>query len=251
MKKNDNRKLVGKQYKSFQIKEYVFDKDSRTISGYAAIFGNVDKVCDMLIKGCFSKSISERGPQSNANDKILLLWMHKMDEPVGRLTLLREDDRGLYFEAVIDEIELGDRALIQLESGTLNQFSIGYEYVWNRCEWQEIGGQQVFVVNEVVLYEVSIVSIGCNGLTEYIGLKSAEQMADAFLQLQKQITKELKDLSINKRSAIQGLLSKTWALASIGSADSRKNKPDNPLDGKPAAEIEGLFKGLKYNSNKI
>lgn len=79
MSKN-NKKTIGKQYKSFEIKEYTFDKESRTISGYAAIFGNVDKVWDMLIKGCFAKSIRERGPLSNANDKIILLWMHNMAE---------------------------------------------------------------------------------------------------------------------------------------------------------------------------
>ena len=72
----------------------------------------------------------KEGPQSQANDKIILLWMHDMSEPLGFITELKEDDRGLYFEARIDEIELGDRAIKQLESGTLNQFSIGYEYVW-------------------------------------------------------------------------------------------------------------------------
>ena len=82
-----------------------------------------------MIKGCFSKSIQERGIESSANDKIIFLWMHKMDEPIGKITKLVEDDKGLYFEAEIDKIQLGDRAINQLESGTLNQFSIGYSYV--------------------------------------------------------------------------------------------------------------------------
>ena len=121
---NKYKGRMGMQHKVFSInsKEAQYDSESRTISGYAAVFGNRDKVGDVLLKGCFSKSIQERGPQSSANDKILLLWMHDMSEPIGAITELREDEKGLYFEARVDEIDIGDRAIKQLESGTLNQF---------------------------------------------------------------------------------------------------------------------------------
>ena len=104
------------QYKtlSFDTKDVAVNSESRRISGYAAIFGNKDKAGDILIKGCFSKSIQERGPQSNANDKIVHLWMHNMNEPVGKIVTLIEDDKGLYFEADIDKIDLGDREITQL-----------------------------------------------------------------------------------------------------------------------------------------
>lgn len=247
---NKIKKPIGKQYKAFDVKDYTFDKESRTISGYAAIFGNVDKASDMLVKGCFAKSIRERGPQSNANDKIIMLWMHDMSEPIGKITKLEEHDRGLYFETKIDAIELGDRTLIQLESGTLNQFSIGYEYVWQKCEWQTIGDKDVFIVNEVILYEISVVSIGCNGETEYTGLKSAEQIDTAYEELQELITTELKDLPINKRSAIQSLLSKTWALASLKPVEDQKGQIKSPLNGKQAAKTEDLFAGVKFNNKQ-
>ena len=193
----DKQKSIGKQYKSFNIKAENLDLVSRKISGYAAIFNNVDKAKDMLIRGCFAKSINDRGPESQANDKIILLWMHEMDEPIGRITKLVEDERGLYFEAVIDEIPLGDRAIKQLESGTLNQFSFGYNYVWENCEWDN--ERDCFIVKEVVLYEISVVSIGCNGLTEYTGLKS-EDIKPAMESLQKEIDSSLAGLNIKKKS---------------------------------------------------
>ena len=34
--------------------------------------------------------------------------------------------------------------------------------------------KQALIVREVKLYEISVVSIGCNGETEYLGLKSIE-----------------------------------------------------------------------------
>lgn len=81
--KNKYKGRIGKQTKSFsfETKDLSIDSGSRKISGYAAIFGNIDKSGDMLIKGCFSKSIQDRGPESAANDKIIFLWMHDMSEP--------------------------------------------------------------------------------------------------------------------------------------------------------------------------
>ena len=101
---------IGKQFKSFDVKELSFNGESRTISGYAAVFNNRDKAGDILLKGCFAKSIQDRGPESQANDKIIMLWQHDQHEPIGRISVLKEDDRGLYFEAVIDDVERGNQA---------------------------------------------------------------------------------------------------------------------------------------------
>ena len=161
---------LGKQVKSFDVKELSFNGESRTISGYAAIFNNKDKAGDILMKGCFAKSIQDRGPESQANDKIIMLWQHDMHEPIGRISVLQEDEKGLYFEAIIDDVERGNQAIKQLESGTLNQFSFGYTYVWEKCEYDN--EREALIVKEVVLYEISVVSIGCNGETEYLGLKA-------------------------------------------------------------------------------
>ena len=213
---------MGLRHKEFAVKEYTYDGDSRTISGYAAIFGNIDKVRDKLVKGCFANSILERGPQSGANDKILLLWQHDMSEPLGRITTLREDDKGLYFEAVIDEIEQGDRALKQLESGTLNQFSIGYNYVWEKCDWDD--EEACLVVKEVKLYEISVVSIGCNGETEYLGLKSPEDMEQAYAELEREIAAFSSRWGVQKQQKLQNIIAKAVSLAAHG-AESKTHVP--------------------------
>lgn len=223
METSKYKNRLGKQYKSlaFYAKEIQYDSGSRTISGYAAVFNNIDKSGDMLLKGCFSKSIQERGPGSSANDKIIFLWMHDMHEPIGRITLLQEDEKGLYFEAYIDDVERGNQALKQLESGTLNQFSIGYSYVWEKCEYDR--ERDCLVVKEVILYEISVVSIGCNGETEYLGLISAEEYESA-----------LKGLPIRKREEIQMLVRKAMSLA-------RYKLADKPLDEEGADEKIKLF----------
>lgn len=217
---------LGKQFKTIEVKDMTWDGPSRKISGYGAIFGNVDKVGDMLLKGCFAKSIAERGPQSQANDKIIFLWQHDMKEPIGRITELKEDDRGLYFEAEIDDVERGNQALKQLESGTLNQFSIGYNYVWEKCEWDH--EHDILVVKEVILYEISVVSIGCNGETEYLGLKSAEDTQNAYEALNQELEGVCKGMNVRQREAVQNVIRKAMSLAAIKPAEEK------PLEQKQA-----------------
>ena len=230
---------MGMRHKPIFTKEYTYDGDSRTISGYAAVFGNIDKAREKLIKGCFANSILERGPQSNANDKILLLWQHDMSEPIGRITKLQEDEKGLYFEAEIDEIELGDRALKQLESGTLNQFSIGYSYVWERCDWDE--EQNCYVVKEVKLYEISVVSIGCNGETEYLGLKSVEDTDAAYEELNREIAAFSSRWSAQKQQKLQNIIAKAVSLAERG-AESKAHVP--PTGGEAGSGGQESHKSL-------
>lgn len=244
-KANRYKGRLGMQYKTFSInsKDVNYDSESRTISGYAAVFGNKDKAGDILIKGCFSKSIQDRGPESSANDKIIVLWMHDMNEPIGRLTVLYEDDKGLYFEAPIDDVPRGNQAIKQLESGTLNQFSIGYQYVWENCEYD--AEKDAFMVKEVKLYEISVVSIGCNGETEYLGLKSIEDAEKAYEELNAEISEVCSGMSAPKQQKIQRIISKVISLSSF----KPENRKESSLEGQKADmhgnKVKSMFKNLK------
>ena len=244
-KANKYKGRLGMQYKTFSInsKDVNYDSESRTISGYAAVFGNKDKAGDILIKGCFSKSIQDRGPESAANDKIIVLWMHDMNEPIGRRTVLDDDDKGLYFEAPIDDVPRGNQAIKQLESGTLNQFSIGYQYVWENCEYD--AEKDAFMVKEVKLHEISVVSIGCNGETEYLGLKSIEDAEKAYEELNAEISEVCSGMSAPKQQKIQRIISKVISLSSF----KPENRKESSLEGQKADmhgnKVKSMFKNLK------
>ena len=244
-KANKYKGRLGMQYKTFSInsKDVNYDGESRTISGYASVFGNKDKAGDILIKGCFSKSIQDRGPESAANDKIIMLWMHDMEEPIGRFTVLNEDDKGLYFEAVIDDVPRGNQTIKQLESGTLNQFSIGYQYVYEKCMYD--AEKDAYIVKEVYLYEISVVSIGCNGETEYLGLKSIEDAEKAYEKLNAEISEVCSGLSAPKQQKIQRIISKVISLSSF----KPENRKESSLEGQKADmhgnKVKSMFKNLK------
>jgi HK97 family phage prohead protease len=162
----------------------------RTIKGYLAIFGKQDVHGTIFVKGAFSKSIQERGPESDSNYKITLLWQHDMRNPIGRITVLREDDKGLYFEAEIDDVEDGNRALKQIQSGTLNQFSFGFRYIWDKVEYDE--ETESYIVKEVDLIEGSVVTMGSQGDTHAI--RSIEELEQKEMTLKENIELSLKSI---------------------------------------------------------
>jgi Escherichia/Staphylococcus phage prohead protease len=231
-----NKQTVGNKpihYKSAPVVDVVIDESSRVIKFYAAVWGNIDDAQDILVKGCCSRSLQARGPASTTNRKIKFLYQHDTKMPLGLPSELKEDDHGLYCECPVDEIPKGDDVLVQLKSGTLNQFSIGYNYVWDKCEWTEVtdpeNGQKVYalVCKEIELFEVSVVTFGCNEETEFIGMKDS-QVKSHRNQLQRDTEALLKLLPVDQELQFRQLISKHIALAQLDPAQKPLEQTDPP-----------------------
>lgn len=147
----------------------------RIIKGYLIVWGVRDTYGTAFVKGCCARSIRERGPESSSKMKIAHLWQHDIKDPIGRFLVLREDDYGLYFEAEYDDVPQGDRALKQIRSGTLNQFSVGFDYIYDMLEYDE--STNTVMLYEVRLMEGSVVTFGSN--EETFAYRSAAQMVRA------------------------------------------------------------------------
>src|SRR5688572_6712609 len=90
-------------------------------AGYASVFGIVDKQRDIVQPGAFAKTIKGR-----AQD-IKLLWQHDFSEPVGVLTRMFEDTRGLYVEGrLLLEVARARETYALLKAGAVSGLSIGY-----------------------------------------------------------------------------------------------------------------------------
>lgn len=136
-----------------------------------ASFGNKDSAGDILVKGCFAKSIRERGPQSTTNRKIAFLWQHNFADPIGRVLSIEERNDGAYAEVKLsnfDAVPNAKRTWFQLKDGDINQFSFGFNYVWDKLEYDE--ALDAYIVKEVVLREISVVTAGANEQTEFVGV---------------------------------------------------------------------------------
>ncbi len=147
----------------------------RIVCGYLCTWGNRNHHGEIIIKGACAKSISERGPNSQSKYKIAFLWQHHQDDPLALFAYLEEDEYGLYFEtAPLDDVPNADRCLKQIKSGTLNQFSMGFDYVYDRIEYDETTDSLVLL--EIILFEGSVVTIASDGNT--YALRNVEQIIE-------------------------------------------------------------------------
>lgn len=151
------RNLSVNQYGTL-VTDFETNLDKRIVKGYLLIWGSVNSYREMFIKGCCAKSINERGPGTNASYEIKFLNQHDQKDPLSLFAVLKEDETGLYFETKpLDDVASADRVIKQLRSGTLNNFSIGWNYVWDKTEYDD--KQDLIILKEINLYEGSVVSI--------------------------------------------------------------------------------------------
>lgn len=155
--------------------EDVVTLEDRVIRGYLVKWNNKNMFNEVFVKGAFAKSIRERGPGSQAKYKLTFLWQHDQHDPLALFAVLKEDDFGLYFETMpLDDVPNAERAIKQIKSGTLNQFSVGFDYVWDKIEYDEKTDSLILL--EVDLFEGSVVTIGAD--METFAIRSKEGLSD-------------------------------------------------------------------------
>jgi len=133
------------------------EEGERLIKQYFCIFGIPDDYGTVPMRGGFKKSIEERGPASSANNKIIVLNQHNQRDPMCLPNVLIEDEIGLYAEYEPDPIPELDRVVTQIKRGTINGGSYGFNYVWDKMEYDEKTG--LIFMHEMELFEVSPVSL--------------------------------------------------------------------------------------------
>jgi HK97 family phage prohead protease len=152
-------------------RQFNVDREARTFRGMALAFGApIDCYPPTVFKpGAFTKTLADQGARTR------ILWGHDQMEPIGR-PRWKETAQGLEVLGELDPIPLGDRALIQIESGTLTDLSIGWDPIrWEMVKPEQLSkygarrdaitkytaaGEPVRVVLEARLWEVSLVTFG-------------------------------------------------------------------------------------------
>lgn len=145
------------------------------VTGYFANFNSLDSDGDVIKKGAFVKSINESGPLSR-KPRIKHIMNHDWSQPLGVLTDLREDDRGLYYESKLGTHALGVDFISMVDSGLITEHSIGYQTIkFNQVTpWQEWTPSKVArELTELKLYEgSSLTFLGANPNTPLLGMKA-------------------------------------------------------------------------------
>lgn len=161
------------EYKATPI-EYK-DIEGRTVTGLAAVFGNVDSGGDRIQPGAFKKTLKEGAR------RVRHLWMHNpFEPPTAKIKDLREvgadelpeqvkseypeASGGLLVVREYVETPRGDEILAGIKAGTIDEMSFGFDTI--KADFDDGDkGQKVRNLRELRLWDTSDVTWGMNAAT--------------------------------------------------------------------------------------
>lgn len=170
--------------------EYKADGDEAgTIEGYASIFGEEDRINDIVLPGAFTASL-----KAKKTTRLPMLVGHVQRIPVGVWMSMIEDRKGLRVKGKIDiESEDGGQLHRVLKMGAEIGLSIGYRAKVHEYQTDPKTNDTKRILKEVDLFEVSLVTIPCCDGARVISVKTepaeppeqtVERAAAALLQKQ-------------------------------------------------------------------
>jgi HK97 family phage prohead protease/HK97 family phage major capsid protein len=166
---------------------------SITIEGYAST-ADIDRQGDVV-----PASVWEKGIQNYLKNPVILAY-HDHSEPVGRMVEHKIDSKGLWIKARISSA--ASEVFNLVKDGVLTAFSIGFRIV----DAEYNSAAELFVVKELELHEISVVSVPANQNTLF-SLSKAFDTAEEFKSFKMQFAP-------NSESA-KGLESSTEASSEV------------------------------------
>lgn len=143
------------------------EADENSLTGYASIFGNVDRVGDIVVSGAFAKSLE-------TGRKVKMLWNHNPETVIGVFDEIREDEKGLFVKGRFAATDKAQEVRELVKMGAIDSMSIGYRT--EVYEWTNSGER---LLKEVSLYEISLVTFPANESANVISAKQYHEIFEA------------------------------------------------------------------------
>ena len=143
-------------------------KSTLKIAGYANTVDK-DRSGDVVLPSAWAQGID------SYRKNPVLLYQHKHDNPIGRVEKITVDKKGIYIEAAVSEAAEklhGVHSLIK--DGALKSFSVGFMVKDGKLD----KAKDTFVISEVELLEISVVSVPANQESLFSVKKSFENDSD-------------------------------------------------------------------------
>lgn len=155
---------------SFDLREMKFAQDGEdmTISGYGAVFGNVDAYGDVITPGAFAKSLAAH--KEAGTSPLMLLEHGDAPLPIGVWEGMAEDGHGLQVKGRFIDTSLGIDAWKAAKAGAITGLSIGYRPI--EFELRKNPDDPRRTLKSVDLVEVSLVGMPANGKARISEVKS-------------------------------------------------------------------------------
>jgi HK97 family phage prohead protease len=159
--------------KAFGIRGFkAADQAAGEFEAIVAVFGNVDRGGDRIVKGAFSKSLENWQARSRPIPVIFSHEWQNLDAHIGKVLEAKETDEGLWVKC---QLRMQDPTAAKvydlMAEGTLAEFSFAYDTI---REKQQNGANELL---ELEILEVGPTLVGMNPATRLLGVKSVATAA--------------------------------------------------------------------------
>lgn len=175
------------------FKEVDSDSEELIIEGFASTVDK-DRMGDIIV----SDAWNEKALQAYAQNPVILAF-HRHDRPIGKATDVKAGKNGLTLKAYISKAAGEIRELIK--DGILKAFSVGFIVKDADYDMEK----DIFLIKEVELLEVSVVSVPANPYATFNVSKSFKDSRE-FEEFKKSFVKE--EISTNEENNIMADLEK-------------------------------------------
>lgn len=209
------------KFAHLEVKRESESDDYLTISGYGAVFGNVDNGGDIILPGAFKECIA-------AGRKVKMLWQHDPSQPIGIWDEMREDENGLYMSGRISKKATKGAEIAELVNmGAIEGLSIGYRT--QEYEMDVDKGHRN--LTKLDLWETSVVTFPMNEMANIYAMKADEIT-------QRDIERAFKNMGYSNRMA-KVMAGGAWKGRDDVLRDAGANGPD--VDQRDVDELKTLL----------
>ena len=218
-----------REFKTIQIeaKDFIEESNTHVFEGYVSTFGNVDLGKDVVVEGAFTESLLKQ-------PNIPILWQHRMAEPIGKTSIMRQDAKGLFirYELPKEDSFVRDRVMPQVKIGSVREMSMGY---W--IDDYEMKND-VRYLKKCTIFEGSLVTKAMNPEALLTAFKSLDNIRD--------VEAQLKDLGLSNSEA-KTLISRIKEISSQRDAGEIKQQRDAEAAEAILASLKTFNQSIKKN----
>jgi HK97 family phage prohead protease len=150
------------QYKNFALSDLKAAAEAGHFTGKASVYGVVDSYNDVVMPGAFTKSLASKG------NRVKVLAQHCPEDVIGLATLTDTPDALLVSDGALElGLQSAQDMYTRVKGGLIDGISIGY--VCQNATFDKNGLRQL---NEIDLWEVSLVTFPANPFATVTGIKS-------------------------------------------------------------------------------
>ena len=154
---------------SFEIKEV---SSSGTFCGYGSVYSVIDQGDDIVMPGAFTKSLADLYIKKQMP---AMLWQHRVAEPIGAYTSVKDDESGLFVEGKLAlKTQRGAEAFELMQMKAISGLSIGF--ITNDADFNAKTG--IRTIKSADLYEISLVTFPMNDAARVSAVKSISEIGD-------------------------------------------------------------------------